>query len=219
MRSILFVAGLATVLFGSAATRSENPQAKVDPERIARIRAAKMPKITQPVMFNTPEADAILSALEIFPPDNAFNQLIDDWPLHPNSKNIVASIGADKPFRCMVTQPCIDTGLHAACVGDQFAVGFGQMADGSGNLIHRKTHNSKAALWNHGCGYFSRPSGQQTTFDCALEAFFISSDAHDPAFWKSLPHSCGNRTTNQPNADNDDTAFVKILSVRLHGGG
>ena len=99
MRSILFVAGLATVLFGSAATRSENPKAKVDPARIARIRAAKMPKITQPVMFNTPEADAILSALEIFPPDNAFNQLIDDWPLHPNSKNIVASIGADKPFR------------------------------------------------------------------------------------------------------------------------
>jgi hypothetical protein len=70
-----------------------------DPARLDRIRAAKMPKFTQPVMFDTPEADAILSALEIFPADNAFNQLVDDWPLHPNSKNIVASIGADKPFR------------------------------------------------------------------------------------------------------------------------
>jgi hypothetical protein len=50
-------------------------------------------------MFNTPEADAILSALEVFPADNAFNQLVDDWPLHPNSKNIIASIGTDKPFR------------------------------------------------------------------------------------------------------------------------
>ncbi len=72
---------------------------KTDPARLARIRAAKMPKFTKPVMFDTPEADAILSGLEIFPPDNAFNQLIDDWPLHPNSKNIIASIGADKPFR------------------------------------------------------------------------------------------------------------------------
>ncbi len=72
---------------------------KSDPARLARIRAAKMPKITRPVMFDTPEADAILSALEVFPPDNPFNQLIDDWPLHPNSANIIASIGRDKPFR------------------------------------------------------------------------------------------------------------------------
>ncbi len=72
---------------------------RTDPARLARIRAAKMPEFAQPVMFNTAEADAILSALEVFPADNAFNQLIDEWPLHPNSKSIVASIGADKPFR------------------------------------------------------------------------------------------------------------------------
>jgi hypothetical protein len=70
-----------------------------DPARLARIRAARMPPITRPVMFNTPEADAILTALEVFPPDNPWNQLVEDWPLHPNSKNIIASIGADKPFR------------------------------------------------------------------------------------------------------------------------
>jgi len=74
-------------------------RARSDPARLARIRAAKMPELTQPVAFTTPEADAILAALEIFPPDNAFNQLIDEWPLHPNSKAIIASIGADKPFR------------------------------------------------------------------------------------------------------------------------
>ncbi len=78
---------------------SDSPLVKTDPVRLARIRAAKMPKFAGPVMFDTPEADAILSALEVFPADNAFNQLVDDWPLHPNSKNIVASIGADKPFR------------------------------------------------------------------------------------------------------------------------
>jgi hypothetical protein len=68
-------------------------------DRISRIRAAKMPKFTKPVMFDTPEADAILAALEIFPPDNPFNVPVADWPLHPNSKNIIASIGRDKPFR------------------------------------------------------------------------------------------------------------------------
>ena len=70
-----------------------------DPARLARIRGAEMPAITAPVMFNTPEADAILSALEVFPPDNPWNQVVADWPLHPNSKNIIASIGRDKPLR------------------------------------------------------------------------------------------------------------------------
>jgi len=70
-----------------------------DPARLKRIRSTKMPPITKPVMFNTPQADAILAALEVFPPDNPWNQLVTDWPLHPNSKAIVASVGRDKPLR------------------------------------------------------------------------------------------------------------------------
>ena len=70
-----------------------------DPARLARIRAAEMPPITGPVPFDTPEADAILSALEVFPPDNPWNQVVSDWPLHPNSAAIIDSIGADKPMR------------------------------------------------------------------------------------------------------------------------
>ena len=54
-----------------------------DPARLARIRAAKMPKITEPVMFYTPQADAICSALEVFPRDNPWNQVIEDWPSTP----------------------------------------------------------------------------------------------------------------------------------------
>jgi hypothetical protein len=65
----------------------------------ARVRSTKMPAITQPVLFNTPQADEILSALEAFPPDNSFNQVSEKWPLHPNSQRIVASIGRDKPLR------------------------------------------------------------------------------------------------------------------------
>jgi hypothetical protein len=58
-----------------------------------------MPAITRPVSFDTPEADAILSALEVFPPDNPWNLVVEDWPVHPDSQRIVASVGADKPFR------------------------------------------------------------------------------------------------------------------------
>jgi hypothetical protein len=70
-----------------------------DPARLARIKAAKMPKITAPVMFDTKEADEICSALEVFPADNPWNQPVTDWPVHPRSKEIVATVGADKPLR------------------------------------------------------------------------------------------------------------------------
>jgi hypothetical protein len=59
----------------------------------------KMPAVTRPVMFDTPEADRILAALQVFPADNPWNTDISRWPTHPNSKKIIASIGADKPFR------------------------------------------------------------------------------------------------------------------------
>ncbi|MBA4062909.1 MAG: hypothetical protein C0501_04220 [Isosphaera sp.] len=70
-----------------------------DPARLERIKKAKMPKVDKVVMFDTPEADAILSALEVFPPDNPWNLVVADWPLHPNSTNIINSIGAGKPLR------------------------------------------------------------------------------------------------------------------------
>ncbi len=72
---------------------------KTDPNRLKRIRSAKMPPVSTAVEFDTREADAILSALEVFPPDNPWNEVIEDWPLHPDSKKIIASIGVDKPFR------------------------------------------------------------------------------------------------------------------------
>jgi hypothetical protein len=55
-----------------------------------------MPEFKQPVMFDTPDADRILAALQVFPPDNAWNEDITKRPLHPRSKEIVASIGTDK---------------------------------------------------------------------------------------------------------------------------
>jgi hypothetical protein len=56
----------------------------------------KMPEVTRPVLFNTPEADKILAALQVFPPDNPWNEDISSLPVHPNSEKMIASIGAAK---------------------------------------------------------------------------------------------------------------------------
>ncbi|HJZ57677.1 MAG TPA: hypothetical protein VKE74_22105 [Gemmataceae bacterium] len=82
-----------------AAAQPPKPVVSGDPGRVERIRGAKMPAVTKSVMFDTPEADAICSALEVFPPDNPWNLLVEDWPVHPNSQKIVASVGTDKPLR------------------------------------------------------------------------------------------------------------------------
>lgn len=55
--------------------------------------------LTKPVLFNTPEADAIVSRMQIFPADNPWNQVVTDWPLHPRSRAMITGIGADKPLR------------------------------------------------------------------------------------------------------------------------
>ena len=45
------------------------------------VLAAELPPITAPVMFDTPEADRILSAMQIFPPDNPWNEDISTRPV------------------------------------------------------------------------------------------------------------------------------------------
>ncbi len=90
-----------TLYFGDMVLEGTLPPTQVhgDPVRLQRIRAAVMPRIDKPILFDTPEADAIVSALEVFPPDNPWNLVIEDWPLHPNSKKIIESIGANKKLR------------------------------------------------------------------------------------------------------------------------
>jgi hypothetical protein len=57
---------------------------------------ADPPAITRPILFNTPEADKVLAALQVFPPDNPWNEDISRLPLHPSSAKMIAGIGADK---------------------------------------------------------------------------------------------------------------------------
>ena len=71
----------------------------IDQDRLARLRAVKMPKFDEPLHFDPPEADAILSALEVFPPDNPWNIPVDEWPIAANSKAMIVAIGENKPLR------------------------------------------------------------------------------------------------------------------------
>src|SRR5947209_19663828 len=54
------------------------------------------PPITKPILFNTPEADKVLAGLQVFPPDNPWNEDVSKLPLLPNSKQMIATIGADR---------------------------------------------------------------------------------------------------------------------------
>src|SRR5512139_76100 len=57
-----------------------------------------MPPIKAPVMFDTPEADRILAALQVFPPENPWNRDISAMKVHPDSARIIEQIGGDKPL-------------------------------------------------------------------------------------------------------------------------
>ncbi len=74
----------------SARTKSAGRPAEAPPSKFA---------ITRPTLFYTPEADAILAQLQVFPADNAWNADVSRWPVHPNSARIIASIGSDKVLR------------------------------------------------------------------------------------------------------------------------
>lgn len=90
---------LLILLAHTVALSAAQPGVTIDEARLARLKAAKMPQFTQPLHFNTPEADAIVAALEVFPPDNPWNIPVDKWPVAPNSAAIIATIGGAKPLR------------------------------------------------------------------------------------------------------------------------
>jgi hypothetical protein len=53
------------------------------------------PTVTAPVLFNTPQADAVVSAMQIFPVTNAWNEDISTRPLLSNSTTMINQIISD----------------------------------------------------------------------------------------------------------------------------
>src|SRR6516225_1461655 len=54
-----------------------------------------LPRITKPIQFDTPEADAVMAALQVFPSDNWWNRDISALPVHADSAKMIAATGAD----------------------------------------------------------------------------------------------------------------------------
>lgn len=78
---------------------ADSPGVIVDQARLDRLRATEMTMFERPISFDDLEADAILSALEVFPPDNPWNIPVDSWPVADNSAEMIELIGAEKPLR------------------------------------------------------------------------------------------------------------------------
>ena len=55
-----------------------------------------IPPIEKPLLFDTPEADRVLEALQVFPEDNPWHEDIRTRPRHPQSDAMVRGIGADQ---------------------------------------------------------------------------------------------------------------------------
>ena len=62
----------------------------------AKPKAAKLPKFPEPLVFNTPQADAVMSALQLFPATSAWHEDISRLPVLANSQRMIDRIGADK---------------------------------------------------------------------------------------------------------------------------
>ena len=48
-----------------------------------------LPKITEPILFNTLKADAVMAALQVFPENNPWNEDVSGYPVHPNSRKMI----------------------------------------------------------------------------------------------------------------------------------
>ncbi len=54
-----------------------------------------LPVVTQPILFDTPAADAVVSAMQIMPVTNPWNEDVSRLPLLPNSEAMIAQITSD----------------------------------------------------------------------------------------------------------------------------
>ena len=78
---------------------SPGAEKPADPAPAPATAPAPAPKKAKTILFNTPEADAVLSTLQVFPKDNPWNEDISDRPVHPDSDKMIDKIGRNLRFR------------------------------------------------------------------------------------------------------------------------
>ena len=83
-----FIAALAFFAFAVTALGGE----RINQE--GRI-LGRAPAVTQPILFNTPQADAVVAAMQIMPVTSAWNEDVSRLPLLANSDAMIAQITND----------------------------------------------------------------------------------------------------------------------------
>jgi hypothetical protein len=83
-RSIL--AALAAAAISSASAERINHEGRL---------LGELPSVTAPLLFNTPAADAVVSAMQIMPVDSAWNEDVSRRPVLANSDAMIAQVKSD----------------------------------------------------------------------------------------------------------------------------
>ena len=84
----IFIVVLLLVLWLPAAARAE----RINQE--GRILGT-LPAVTNAVLFNTSNADAVVSAMQVFPVTNPWNECISNRPVLANSDAMIAQMRFD----------------------------------------------------------------------------------------------------------------------------
>ncbi len=112
MRKLLMISGLcvlaASVAFAGKFTdvQTGNPK-KDDAKADGKDSAAKIPALKAPVMFDTPEADLLMSRINLYPKDSPWTWDLSKLPVQKNSTQMIAAISATGRLRATPGFPFI----------------------------------------------------------------------------------------------------------------
>ena len=115
MRHLLgYVLGAAAIAAVGGTWLANDAPGSQPEKRSPQQPAPAAPAITGPILFDTPEADAILAALEVFPPDNPWNQVVSELA---GASQLEEHHRLDRRRQAVALQP--RHGLHPRAAGPE----------------------------------------------------------------------------------------------------
>lgn len=167
-----------------------------------------MPEIIEPVLFNTPQADAICAAMQVYPKDSAWNQDISRRAVLPTSDKMIERIGREKHLAnnldmCFVLVPPNQPKVPVKLVGypdesdkgpypvpanapiegwpvdNKDLAAIQKSGEGDRHIIVVDPTNQKLYEFWRG---FKRPNGWEASNEATFD---LSSNALRPAGWTS----------------------------------
>jgi hypothetical protein len=131
-----------------------------------------MPSVTNVILFDTPEADAIMSGLQIFPRDNAWNEDISRRPLLTNSDAMMGQIFSDLASNRRTAQAFQEMNFVLVPTNQPLVpIQFDTYADESDPSPYPFPANTPIEGW-------PTQTGSQTLFDWQTDINGVGGDRH-----------------------------------------